>query len=77
MNAREDREPHRKIGVAFKASPREHKKKSVAPPTISNDEQEDEKLTFLVKNMRIIYHKSKRRSDPRMKNKKKAMKANT
>ena len=37
MNAREEREPQKKIGIAFKASSREHKKKGVATPTISEE----------------------------------------
>ena len=48
MNARENREPQKKANVAFKASPRELKKKSVATPSILNDQQEDddEELTL-------------------------------
>ena len=58
IKAREDSEPQKKVGVAFKASPRKHKKKSVATPTISDDEKEDdEELTLFVKNMRRMYHK--------------------
>ena len=40
IKVREDRKPHKKIGVAFKTSPSEHKKKSVTTPTISDDEHE-------------------------------------
>jgi len=39
MKARKDHEPHKKISVAFKASPREHKKKCVVTPTAFEDEQ--------------------------------------
>ena len=78
MKVREDREPHKKIGIAFKASLREHKKKNVAISTISDDGQEDdEELILLVKNMRRMYYKSERRSDPRRKGKMKALKATT
>ena len=38
MTAREDCDPQKKASVAFKASPRELKKKSVATPTTSDDE---------------------------------------
>jgi len=41
MKAREDREPHKKICVAFKTSSREYKKKNIVTPTVSDDEQED------------------------------------
>ena len=48
MNARKDREPHKKIGVAFKVSSREYKKNYIAPPTTSEDEQQkDEELTWV------------------------------
>ena len=40
----EDREPQKKVSVVFKASPRELTKKSVATPTITDDEQEDDEL---------------------------------
>ena len=40
--AREDREPQKKVGVVFQAFLREHKKKSVATPTISGDEHKDD-----------------------------------
>ena len=83
MKAREDREPQKKVSVAFKASPKELKKKSVATATTSDDEQEDdEELTLFVENMRRIYHKSQRRSDQKewwqgKKREKKPMKATT
>jgi len=41
MNAREERKPHKKIGVVFNAFSSEHKKKNVATSTVSNDEQDD------------------------------------
>ena len=45
MKARENREPHKKISVAIKASSREHKKKNITTPTISDDEQGDDEKT--------------------------------
>ena len=80
IKAREDSEPQKKVGVAFKASPRKHKKKSVATPTISDDEKEDdEELTLFVKNMRRMYHKVEGAKEKRQekKDKKKAMKITT
>ena len=67
MNAREDRESQKKISIALEASPREHKKIGVATSTISEDDEQedDELLTLLVKNMRRMYHKSEMRSNPR------------
>ena len=65
MKTRKDREPQKENGVPLKACSREFKKKSA-----SKDEEE---LTLLVKNVNI-YLKNKKRSDPRRKGKKKAMK---
>jgi len=77
MKASEYRESHKKIGVAFKPSSGEHKKK-IATPTVSDDEQEDdEELTILMKSMRRMYHKNERRSGPIRKSKIKAMKITT
>ena len=56
-----------------RASPKEIKKKSVATLITSEDK---EKLTLLVKNINM-YLEKERRSDPRRKGKKKAMKVTT
>ena len=73
MNAREEREPHKKIGVVFNASSSEHNK-NVATSTVLNDEQDD---TLLVKNMRRMYHKSEKEKLSKKEGKMKAMKATT
>ena len=70
--ARKDREPQKENDVALRTSSRYYKKKSVATPTTSKDEEE---LTLLIKNVNM-YLKNKR-SDLRRKEKKKAMKAIT
>jgi len=46
MKTREEREPQKKIDVAFKASPREHKKNSVVTPTISEEIEDEEDEDF-------------------------------
>jgi len=56
MKTRADREPQKKIYSAFKAFPREHKKKSVVTLTISEDDEEmkdekDEVFSKLIKTM--------------------------
>ena len=73
MKITKDHKPQKENDVALKASLRELKKKSVATPTTSED---DEELTLLVKNMNM-YIKKERRSDLRRKSKKKIMKATT
>ena len=55
MKARKEHDQKKEL-CALKASPAELKKKSVTTPTTSED---DEELTFLVKNMNI-YLKKKR-----------------
>ena len=51
MEAREEHESSKKTSIVFKASPREHKKKGVAAPTMSEDKEEidDENFSKLVK----------------------------
>ena len=38
MKVRKDHEPQKKVSIAYKAFPRELKKKSVVTPTTSDDE---------------------------------------
>ena len=62
MKDRKDRELQKEISIALKASLREIKKKSIATPTTSED---DEELTLLVNNITDMFHRSERRSDLR------------
>ena len=72
MKTREGREPQKKVIVALKASPREHKKKDIPKSTISEDDEQEDELILLVKNMR------RRQPKRKMARKgKKAMKATT
>ena len=61
-----DRKPQKENDVALKASPRELKKKNVATPITSED---DEELTLPVKKMNM-YLKKERISEQRRKDKK-------
>ena len=57
LNARKDRELQKKNGAALKTSSRDYKKKSVATPTISEDEEE---LTLQVQNINMYLKKERR-----------------